>query len=464
MTAVVSPSTFALTLSALLVGREPIDRASPSMSPDSSTLIDTFFGALQGTISVLLTLLAGYVMAKRGYLDRRTVRSITKQCTTLFLPCLIIEEMGPHLTKGKLSDVWIIPVWAFVSTALAHLIGWVGVRLFRLPYWTIVACGRTNSNALPLLLLQSLEKTGVLDTLAQQGESMSETLGRAKSLILLNSIVQQTFTFELGPSIMALDKSKDGAEVDSEGQTTLGSERGRLPVVVQDPERVGLLDDHDGREELEEPERTWHEQRRAREALSDITDVPDLHWPRALRPFERPVKKVASFMQPTLVATIIALILGIVPPLHTAFLDEDGPLYVSITQAVVNLGELFVALQTFAVGAELAVLPSTNPGLLATSWVLLVRFVVMTAISVLFVWATAGRGFYVDDRMVWFILILAPVGPSAMLLGSVAEMVDVDQGPIAGYLTVAYLASPLMAAVCSIGLEVVDNAASRAGL
>lgn len=36
-----------------------------------------------------------------------------------------------------------------------------------------------------------------------------------------------------------------------------------------------------------------------------------------------------------------------------------------------------------------------------------------------------------------FILVLIPAGPSAMLLVSVAELVNVDQGPIAGYLTIS---------------------------
>ena len=52
--------------------------------------------------------------------------------------------------------------------------------------------------------------------------------------------------------------------------------------------------------------------------------------------------------------------------------------------------------------------------------------------------------------------MLIPAGPSAMLLVNVAELVDIDQGPIAGYLTIAYLISPLMAIVCSVGLALVD--------
>ena len=36
-----------------------------------------------------------------------------------------------------------------------------------------------------------------------------------------------------------------------------------------------------------------------------------------------------------------------------------------------------------------------------------------------------------------FLLVLIPSGPSAMLLANVAELVEVDQGPIAGYLTIS---------------------------
>lgn len=92
-------------------------------------------------------------------------------------------------------------------------------------------------------------------------------------------------------------------------------------------------------------------------------------------------------------------------------------LYPLITQSVKNLGDLLyvpihmrrlimlmnhsVVLQTFIVGAELALAHTAAPGVLQNIWVLLVRFLVMPALSVLFVWFTAGRGWYVDDPLVW---------------------------------------------------------------
>jgi auxin efflux carrier family protein len=39
--------------------------------------------------------------------------------------------MGPELTPSNLSQLWIVPVWGFLSTAVAHAMGWIGVKLFK---------------------------------------------------------------------------------------------------------------------------------------------------------------------------------------------------------------------------------------------------------------------------------------------------------------------------------------------
>ncbi|KZT10648.1 uncharacterized protein LAESUDRAFT_342656 [Laetiporus sulphureus 93-53] len=410
-----------------------------------STLSETFIGALQGTISVLLTCFAGYVVARRGFLNQPTVKHISKLCTSIFLPSLLIVQMGPELTTGSLSKYWIIPLWGLLSATIAHLIGWAGQYLFRLKHWTIVACGRPNSNALPLLLLQSLETTGMLEQLSGDGESVKDTLGRAKSLLLLNAIVQDIITIQLAPAVLGADRSRREKD---KSPDRLKPGPGKLSV-VQDEERAGLLDDVDSEGSQRDSDREMGG------ALGPIADVPDLRTPQSLRPLEKPIKTMWSYMSAPLIGAIIAFILGILPPLHEAFLSKHGVMYIPITQAVKNLGDLFVVLQTFAVGAELGLVPSSHPGYRATIWVLMIRFLVMPAIGMLFVWTTAGRGWYVSDPLVWFLLVLLPAGPSAMLLVNVAEIVDIDQGPIVGYMTVAYLLAPLMAVVCAIGLGIV---------
>lgn len=55
----------------------------------------------------------------------------------------------------------------------------------------------------------------------------------------------------------------------------------------------------------------------------------------------------------------------------------------------------------FVVGAELQVVHTAKPGLFATSFSLVIRYIIMPAVSLAFVYFTAGRGIYPDDPLVW---------------------------------------------------------------
>jgi predicted permease len=71
------------------------------MSSESS-LLASVTGAIEGSVSVLLTLLAGYAVTRSGLLDRPTIKKMSNVASLVFLPCLIIVQMGPSLTPGKL--------------------------------------------------------------------------------------------------------------------------------------------------------------------------------------------------------------------------------------------------------------------------------------------------------------------------------------------------------------------------
>lgn len=297
----------------------------------AKALLSTFLGALQGAISVLLTLFVGYLMARRGYMDHRTVRRVTKLSTGLFLPCLIVEKMGPELTARRLCANWIVPLWGLIWSIIGHGIGYVGKRALRVPYWTIVACGRPNANVLPLLLIQSLEHTGVLDTVSRVGESVAETLQRAKGLILLNAVVQETVTFQLAPGIIARDgpcnKPRHGH--DPERQLDRGERQRQrvrpdprcVPSELRDPAYVGSLDDGDD----ERPERIGEEGSMYRHALDDLADQqgPGCYCPRSLRFLERPTKVFHHYVSPPLMGAVLALIVGV--SLMSSALSHSAP-------------------------------------------------------------------------------------------------------------------------------------------
>ncbi|EIN12010.1 hypothetical protein PUNSTDRAFT_142187 [Punctularia strigosozonata HHB-11173 SS5] len=400
----------------------------------------TVLGALEGSISVLLTLLAGYIATRAGMLNKQSAKQIMKLSTSVFLPCLLIQQMGPELSPSNLGRLWIMPAWGLVSTVIAHGLGWVGVKLFKLPKWTIIASGRPNSNALPLLLLDALDSTGVLDALKKNdSDSSSSTMNRAKTIVLLNAIVQQCFSFAIGPEILE--------DADQEDHDRLLPGPSGIGATIQDSEHVGLLADHDGMDNTEYPSAP----------IKQLENIPDIHWPNRILFLEKPVKKIASYLNPPLIGAIIALILGCISPVRKTVFDEEGAFYNSITRAVKNLGDLFVSLQMFAVGGQLATVPTAYPGIKPTSFAIMVRYLAMPALSIGFVFLTAKKGIYVDDPLTWFLLILLPSGPSAMVLASISEMVNKDQGPIAGYLTIAYILSPLISLTATAALQVVTK-------
>lgn len=92
----------------------------------ASTLWETVLGAFQGSVSVLLTLTAGYACARLSLIDHAATKKVSNLASLVFLPCLLVVQMGPQLNMSMLSAVWIIPLWGIVSTALGHGIGWLG--------------------------------------------------------------------------------------------------------------------------------------------------------------------------------------------------------------------------------------------------------------------------------------------------------------------------------------------------
>lgn len=59
-----------------------------------------------------------------------------------------------------------------------------------------------NTTSLPLLLIQSLKQTQVLDAILIAGESGSKAMDRAESYFLVNAMVSNSLTFALGPTLL----------------------------------------------------------------------------------------------------------------------------------------------------------------------------------------------------------------------------------------------------------------------
>lgn len=71
-----------------------------------SSLLESFLGGLEASLSVLLTLGYGVVAARVGLIGHSAMKDVSKLCNKLFLPALLIVNVGGQLTAGNLDKYW----------------------------------------------------------------------------------------------------------------------------------------------------------------------------------------------------------------------------------------------------------------------------------------------------------------------------------------------------------------------
>lgn len=70
------------------------------MGSSSSELVVPFVGALQASISVLLTIFYGVLAAQFKLLSGTGAKEVSNTCVRLFMPALLIYKVGSELQQG----------------------------------------------------------------------------------------------------------------------------------------------------------------------------------------------------------------------------------------------------------------------------------------------------------------------------------------------------------------------------
>lgn len=70
------------------------------MGPDTESVLTPFRGALQASLAVLLTMCYGVIAAQFGLLKESSAKDLSRLAVRLFLPALLITEVGSQLHLG----------------------------------------------------------------------------------------------------------------------------------------------------------------------------------------------------------------------------------------------------------------------------------------------------------------------------------------------------------------------------
>jgi len=332
-----------------------------------------------------------------------------------------------------------IVIWAIAYNIISMLAGFVLTKLFRMPDWATPAIAFNNTTSLPLLLVQSLEATGILAAI----DDSSDVVARAKSYFLINSMIGNSLTFALGPRLLngheedAPNEEKDEDDDDDGGDNQDATIESQEEEAEHLNEQTSLLPNRIARDWVRAEYRGYKTGKR--------------YW-KELPPWSQyTLVFLYSFFNPATIGAVIGILLGLVPPLHRLFFNDQhhgGFFNGWLTSATQNIGDLFASLQVVVVGVKLSnalVRMKNGEASGRVPWlpmvlISIIRFLIWPAISIPVIYLLASKtNLLSNDPIVWFTMMLMPVGPPALKLSALADVNGADDNErmsIAKFLTV----------------------------
>ncbi|KAF5389515.1 hypothetical protein D9757_004198 [Collybiopsis confluens] len=166
-------------------------------------LLITVFASI---LEVFVLCLAGYILAWKGILDKKTQKQLNRINVSLFTPCLLFSKVAFFLSPEKLRELWVIPIFFVIVTTLSMLVAWflgVSARLSRSQRsFAIAASMFMNSNSLPVALMQSLVFT-VNGLKWTSDDNTNAMLGRALTYLVLYSTFGMILRWSYGVRLLA---------------------------------------------------------------------------------------------------------------------------------------------------------------------------------------------------------------------------------------------------------------------
>ncbi|CAI8595687.1 unnamed protein product [Vicia faba] len=386
-------------------------------------------------LTVIGLLLANPTMQ---FIPRATFKLLSKLVFALFLPCLILTELGETITLQNFIDWWFIPVNVLVSTSLGCLLGFFVVLICRPPpqlrRFTVIMTGFGNTGNLPLAVVGS-----VCHTKDNPFGKQCNTRGVAYVSFAqwVAVILVYTLVYHMMEPPMEYYEIVEDAEIEIEEQRRALNDISR-PLLVE-AEWPGMED-----------KETVHSKTpfiaRVFKSISGISSsaVPDLEItvensggddsPRSIRCLAEPrvvrrIRIVAEqtplqhILQPPTIASLLAIIIGTVPQLKALFFGYDAPLSF-ITDSLEIVGGAMVPSVMLILGGMLAEGPNESRlGLRTTIGIVVARLLVLPVIGIGIVALSNQLNFLVEnDAMFRFVLLLQYTSPSAILLGAIASL------------------------------------------
>ncbi|KAJ9708351.1 hypothetical protein PVL29_000409 [Vitis rotundifolia] len=374
-------------------------------------------GAVVPLLKLLSLTVIGLVLAhpKTQMIPRSTFKLLSKLVFALFLPCLIFTNLGQFMTLKNFAFWWFVPVNVLVSTLIGCFLGYLVVIICRPPAqfnrFTIIMTGLGNTGNLPLAIVGSV-------------------LAYVSFAQWVAVILVYTFVYHMmEPPMNFYEIVDEGIEI-GEPQVVNNISR---PLLVE-AEWPGIEDKET--EHSKTPFIAGVFNSISNLTMSDLDLAGETGNTRSesIRCFAEPkvvrrMRVVAEqtpikhILQPPTIASLLAIIVGMVPQFKSFVFGRDAPLSF-ITDSLEILAGAMVPSVMLVLGGMLAEGPNDSTlGLRTTIGICVARLLVLPLLGIGIVFLAYKLNFLVHgDQMSIFVLLLQYTTPSAILLGAIASL------------------------------------------
>lgn len=404
---------------------------------------------LRAAILPLLKLLSltvfGVILVnpKTKLVPRATFKLLSKIVFALFLPSTIFVQLGKTITFKNFFLWWFIPVNVILSTAIGCVLGFLVAIICRPPpeffRFTIIMTAFGNTGNLPIAIVGSIchssdnpfgpdcHSTGVAYVSFAQWISvllvctfvyhmMEPPLEYYYEVVGEESVEieeqQVTSTNDLSRPLLV--------EAEWPGMQENETEHCKTPFIARVFTSQTSIPDSDileegggGGEQQEQPK-----------SPKSIRCLAEPQMVRRIRVVAEQTP-IHHILQPPMLATLLAFLVGMVPPIKSLVYGDDVPL-AFITDSLDMMASPLVPAIMLVLGGMLAEGQGPNQSRLGTKTtigIIVTRLLILPLVGIGVVFLADKFNFLIhEDQMYKFVLMLQYTTPSAILLGSVATL------------------------------------------
>ncbi|XVE72155.1 hypothetical protein DITRI_Ditri11bG0016300 [Diplodiscus trichospermus] len=396
-----------------------------------STVVEAVLPVLKLLSIALIGLLLSH--PKIQMIPKPTLKLLSKLVFFLFWPCLIFTHLGPVISADKFIHWWFIPVNVVISTAIGTILGLLVALICRPPpeffRLTVIMTAFGNTGNIPLALISSVchnEDNPFGDT-CYDGLAYA-SFSQWVSVVLVYTLIYHM----MEPPMEYYEVVEEGTEIE---ELPAGNDIS-APLLIG-AEWAGIVDSETEHCKTPFVASLFN-------SISDVSqsDIPNVELiqeespstpqsnrclaePRVVRKIRIVVEHtpINQILQPPLIATVLAILLGIIPQVKTVVFGSDAPLDF-ITDSMAMISDGMVPAVMLVLGGMLWEGPNESRlGIQTTIGIIVARLLLLPLAGIGIIYLADKWNFLISDNSLYrFVLLLQYTTPSAILLGAIASL------------------------------------------